>query len=106
MATEKPHEAVLKETLRKAYFDKEQLEVGDRWQAAVMRSIRQMAPDDRAAGFFVLFEQFVWRLAPGVCLLLLVLTTLWFNIEFVPEVDVFHVFLEEGDTAVFQQFLN
>ena len=106
MATEKPHETALRETLRKAYFEKEQLAVGDRWQAGVMRRIRNIEPDDKTVGFIELFESFVWRLAPGVCLLLLVLTTLWFNVEFVPEVDVFHVFLEDADISPFQQLIS
>jgi len=106
MVTGKLHEEALKETLRTAYFEKEQLAVGDRWQADVMRRIRNLAPENKTAGFFVLFEQFVWRMTPGVCLLLLVLTTLWFNVEFIPEFDVFQVLMEDADTAALQQFFN
>ena len=107
MKTDKPHDTMLKERLRQTYFEKERLTVGDRWQADAMRRIRQLGPEDKpATGFLAGFETFVWRLTPVVCVLLLVLTTVWMNVDFVPEFDVFQALYEDADPSMLQTLLN
>jgi len=55
----------LKKILREAYFEKEHAEVGEQWQLNVMRRIRNLGPVQSGPSFFMLFEQFVWRLTPA-----------------------------------------
>ena len=71
----------LKKAFRDAYSAKGREETGDEWQSQTMRRIRQIGPLRPAAGFWPAFESMVWRLAPVSCLLVLVLTFFFVNME-------------------------
>jgi hypothetical protein len=71
----------LKKAFRDTYAAKEREETGDGWQLQVMRRIRQIGPLRPAAGFWPAFESMVWTLAPVSCLLVLVLTLFFVNME-------------------------
>ena len=71
----------LKKAFRDAYAAKESEKTGDGWQSAVMKRIRRIGPLTPASNFLPAFEHFVWRLAPVSCLLVLVLTLLFVNME-------------------------
>lgn len=75
----------LKKAFRKAYSAKGRGEAGREWQSPVMRRIRQIGPLRPATGFWPAFESMVWKLAPVSCLLVLVLTFFFVNME--PDVD-------------------
>ena len=72
----------LKKALREAHLAKAEGENGTGWQSQVMRRIRQIGPLRSAGGFWPAFEALVWRLAPVSCLLLIVLTLLFMNVDF------------------------
>jgi hypothetical protein len=80
---------VLKNILRGAYFEKEHAEIGEQWQINAMRRIRDLGPIISGPSLLVLFERFVWRLTPAACVLILLLTTLLFKLDFIPEYGVF-----------------
>jgi hypothetical protein len=67
-----------------------------------MRHIRTIAPESRTTVLLASFEQFVWRLAPGVCVLLLVLATIWLNTDFIPEFDVMQALFEDPESTFLQ----
>ena len=75
----------LKKAFREAYSAKGRGETGKEWQCAVMKRVRRIGPLTPASKFLPAFERFVWRLAPMSCLLVLVLTLLFLNME--PDVD-------------------
>jgi hypothetical protein len=75
----------LRKAFRDAYAAKERQETGNGWQSAVMKRIRQIGPLRPATGFWPAFESMVWKLAPVSCLLVLVLTFFFVNME--PDVD-------------------
>jgi hypothetical protein len=50
--------------LRGAYRAKEDLEIGDRWQAGVMARVRALGALEARPRFLPAFERLVWKLAP------------------------------------------
>jgi ABC-type uncharacterized transport system permease subunit len=85
---QREHE-VLKRILQKVYYEKESIEVGEQWQVNVMRRIRGLGPITSGPNFFMLFEQFFWRLTPATCILILIFVALLFRLDFTPEYEVF-----------------
>ena len=72
----------LKTALREAYSAKGRAETGEEWQSRAMKRIRQIGPVRPAAGFWLAFGNLMWRLAPVSCVLILVLTFLFVNMDF------------------------
>jgi hypothetical protein len=72
---------MLREIFRRAYQEKESLEVGEIDKQAIMGQVRKRGPLPlQLPSFFENFERCVWRLAPIVCLsifLLIVLTSIF-----------------------------
>jgi hypothetical protein len=88
------HEA-LKKILRKAYYEKENVEVSEQWRLNVMHRIRSLGPIETRANYLMLFEQFLWRLTPATCFLVLILVTLLLKFDFTPEYEVFTSFIND-----------
>jgi hypothetical protein len=88
---------VLKETLRQGYYEREDLEVGDQWQINVMRRIRKLGPIKSGSNFLMLFEQFIWRLTPATCLLILILVAFLAKFDFTPNNYVFTSFINNTE---------
>lgn len=88
------HEA-LKKILRKAYYEKENVEVSEQWRLNVMHRIRSLGPLKSTPNYLTLFEQFLWRLTPATCFLVLILVTLLLKFDFTPEYDVFTSFIND-----------
>jgi hypothetical protein len=99
------HEA-LKKVLRKAYYEKEHVEVDEQWQLNVMPRIRGLGPIETGADFFVLFEHLLWRLTPATCFLILILVTLLFKLDFTPEYDVFTSFSYDTEEVTLAQLFE
>jgi len=72
----------LKKAFREVYLAKAREGNGGDWPSRAMRRIRQIGPLRPAGGFWPAFENLVWRLAPVSCLLVLVLTFLYVNMDF------------------------
>jgi len=87
----------LKKILREAYFEKEHAEVGEQWQLHVMRRIRNLGPVRSGPSFFMLFEQFVWRLTPATCLLFIVGAIIFLKLGFFPDYDVLTLFINNTE---------
>lgn len=87
----------LKKILREAYFEKEHAEVGEQWQVNAMRRIRNLGPVQSGPSFFMLFEQFVWRLTPATCLLIIVGAIIFLKLGFFPDYDVFTLFINNTE---------
>jgi hypothetical protein len=96
----------LRKILQRAYHEKEIVDVGDQWQSDVMRHIRNLGPVQSGASFFMLFEQFVWRLTPATCLLIIVVATIFFNLDFTPEYDVFTSFINDTEEVSLAQLFG
>ena len=88
------HEA-LKKILRKAYYEKENVEVSEQWRPNVMHRIRSLGPLKSKPNYLMPFEQFLWRLTPATCFLVLILVTVLLKFDFTPEYEVFTSFIND-----------
>jgi hypothetical protein len=98
------------ESLKKAFRDislaKGRGETGEEWQSQAMKRIRQIGPLKPAAGFWPAFETMVWRLAPVSCLLVLVLTFLFVNMDFYVDSDYLGTMAAEMDKPSLVEFFD
>ena len=82
------------EILRTAYWEKENIPIGSAWQEETMRRIRALASEGRQS-FTMMFEQFVWRLAPVTFAMILIISIVLSSYELIGEVEVFRLFSYE-----------
>jgi len=87
----------LKKILREAYFEKEHAEVGEQWQVNAMRRIKGLGPIKFKPTYFMLFEQFVWRITPATCLLIIVGAIIFLKLGFFPDYDVLTLFINDTE---------
>jgi hypothetical protein len=99
------HEA-LREILRRAYKERENVEVGDQWQEEVMRRIGELGEIKARPSSLAMFEQLVWRLAPVTCLLILGLTLLLSSFDFISNDDVMQLLINNTDEITLNQFFG
>ena len=99
------HEA-LREILRRAYQERENVEVGDHWQEEVMHRIRELGEIEARPSSLVMFEQLVWRLAPVTCLLILGLTLLLSSFDFISGYDVIQLLMNSTEEITLNQFFG
>ena len=96
----------IRKVLSAAYHEKEKAQVGDLWQTRVMAHIKSLDPLYPASSYLVFFERFVWRLAPVVCVLLLILAVFFTHMDFISEYEMAKIFFEDPtDVSLFQQTL-
>jgi len=93
---QKKYEA-LKKIIREAYFEKEHAEVSEQWQVNAMQRIRNLGPVQSGPSFFMLFEQFVWRLTPATCLLIIVGAIIFLKLDFFPDYDMLTLFINNAE---------
>ena len=87
----------LKKILREAYLEKEHAEVGEQWQVDTMRRIRNLSPVQSSPSFVMLFEQFVWRLTPTTCLLIILGAIIFLKLGFFSDYDVLTLFINDTE---------
>lgn len=80
--------AKLREALMTAYQNRGVMGLDDLWQAKVMAHIRSLGSIDYQMDFSVIFNRFLWRLTPVVCLLIVILTAVLINFDFTPEYEL------------------
>ena len=85
----------LENALRKAYREKEKPKVSEQWEINVMRHIRSLETLPFKTSPFELFEQFGWRFAPAVCVLIALLTFWMVKLDFVPEEEMGKLSIEQ-----------
>jgi len=90
----------LKELLGQAYRARERMEVGARWQKSLMARVREIGPFQPTTRFLLTFERFVWRLAPVVCLLALVLIAAFVEIEVASWEDPIQLFVNGAEESM------
>ncbi len=85
----------LKEVLSRTYHEKENVEVGEVWEAKTMRSIRQIGPHNASADYMVLLGQFAWRLAPAASFLIVVLSAAMSQFGYMSEYELASLFFDD-----------
>lgn len=76
-----------------AHREKEKICVRESLKADVMNLIRGKIRDDYSAGFFDLFQQFLWKLAPVTCVLALLLGILLSRIDVASDYEFVKLFI-------------
>ena len=91
--------------LKQAYQEKEKVEVGDLRPEDIMRCIREVSEIQPAPRFLEMFEPFLWRLAPVVCLLILALAAMLLALDVTSGYDVFEILMNgKGELTLAQMF--
>jgi len=106
MSPNKDEHEALREILRQAYQERENVEVGDHWQEEVMHRIRELGEIEARPSSLVMFEQLVWRLAPVTCLLILGLTLLLSSFDFISGYDVIQLLMNSTEEITLNQFFG
>ena len=99
------HQA-LRELLRRAYREKEKVEVGDQWQQEVMRRIDELGDIEASPSYLVMLEQLVWRLVPVTCILIIGLTVLLSSFNFISGYDIIQITMNNTEQITLNQFFG
>jgi hypothetical protein len=101
---------MLREIFRRAYQEKESLEVGEIDKPAIMDQIRKRGRLPlQVPSFSENFERFVWRLAPIVCLsifLLIALTSVFPAFDFLNQNGRYGLLENESDELRLEQLFE
>ena len=92
--------------LRQAFQAREYIEVGGGWQKNLMTRIREIGPLQPETQFLPSFEQFVWRLAPAISLLALVLIAVFIQIEIASWEDPIQLFVSGAEESMLAQLFG
>lgn len=95
-----------KELLRQAYHENENSEVGHQWRLNVMRHIRNIGPIKTAPDYITFFEQFLWKLTPVACFIIIILAVLLLKFDFTPEYEVFASLINGTESVGLEQLLG
>ena len=106
MSKIKDQHQTLRELLRRAYKEKEKVEVGDQWQDEVMRRIGELGEMEASPSYLVMLEQLVWRLVPVTCILIIGLTVLLSSFDFVSGYDVIQLTMNSTEQVTLNQFFG
>ena len=82
---------------RRVHSEKKAAVVDDRWQLEVMRRIRNLEPAEHRANSLAMFEEFIWRLSPVACVLLIALAIILVLTDFTSDNEIFSLFLNNSD---------
>ena len=106
MSKIKDQHQTLRELLRRAYREKEKVEVGAHWQKEVMHRISELSEIEASPSYLVMLEQLVWRLVPGTCILIIGLTVLLSSIDFISGYDVIQITMNSTEQITLNQFFG
>jgi hypothetical protein len=95
----------LKRILLQAYHEKEKLESGDRWHLNVMGFVRKIGPLQVKPDPLMQFGQFVWRLSPVTCLLIIMSAAVLLKFDFTPDYNVLISFITDAEEVSLVQLL-
>ena len=96
----------LKESLRKAYFQKEGLEADDRWRPGTMSRIRALGHLKAKADFWLGLEQLAWRLSPITCALILICALAFLGSDAFHDYEVMSVFTNDPGELTLSQMIG
>ena len=94
------------DVFRRVHSEKNAAVVDDRWQLEVMRRIRNIEPAELRANFLAMFEEFIWRLSPVACVLLIALAIILMQTDFTSDNEIFSLFLNNSDEISLGEILQ
>ena len=94
------------QAFRQVHSGRQDAVVDDRWQLEVMRRIRNLDSVEHRAPFLVMFEEFIWRLSPVACVLLIAMAIMLMLTDFTPENEIFSLFINNSDDISLGEILQ
>ena len=94
------------QVFRRVHSEKEKAAVKDGWQREVMRRIRNLDPLEHRVRFLEMFEDFIWRLSPAACVLLIALAVMLMLTDFTSDQEIFSLFLNNSDEISLGEILQ
>ena len=94
------------DVFRRVHSEKNAAVVDDRWQLEVMRRIRNIEPAEHRANFLAMFEEFIWRLSPVACVLLIALAIILMQTDFTSDNEIFNLFINNADELSLGEILQ
>jgi hypothetical protein len=85
----------LRNAFAATYREKEKIEIDESWQGKVMDHIRSLGSLYPKTGFFEVFQQLLWRLAPVACILVLLLGAAITQIDTGSDYELTKAFIED-----------
>ena len=99
------HIEAIKESLATAYHEKGKGDVDELWQMRVMSHIRSLEPLHSKVSYSEVFGKLVWRFAPVLCVLILILLACIIQLDFISDYEIAEMFMEDPvDFTLFQSF--
>ena len=97
MESSKRNDIQVKQALKAAYLAKENNgpEVSGQFEVQVMRRIRALGPIHSKPDFLLMFEHFVWRIAPVTVVLIIILAVWAIQFDFASEFDMATIFMDD-----------
>lgn len=92
--TQDDHDKVI-DVLKTAYHAKEAIEVGGQWQQNVMRDIRRLGPLGSASNNAVFLAQLLWRAAPAVCMVILIIGAIVIKLDYMSDFELGNLLTED-----------
>lgn len=97
----------VRKALATAYFDRERdrNQYDGLSQTKVMSRIHSLGPLASKDSDLEVFGQFLWRVAPIACILILILTVVFTQIRFISDNEIAKVFMEDPSNFGLTSFL-
>lgn len=91
--------------LKTTYLERENIHVSDHWKIRVLNNIRVNTFYDAKLRYFDLFQQFVWKIAPVACILIIILGIAITRIDFLANFKLFKTLINDpSDLSIFSLF--
>ena len=97
--------SVLKRILLQAYLEKEQPQLAEGWHRNVMQRVSKVGPLQSKSDLLMHFGQFVWRLTPVTCLLIILSAVILLKFDFTPDYKVLMSLITDSEEVSLVQLL-
>lgn len=96
----------IKNALALIYQKKEERQISDKWRSKMMEYILGLGPHFMDMGYFTVFQQFVWKLAPAMCILAMILGLIISRIDFFTSYELSKIFINSPSDFILLTLLN
>lgn len=94
------------DVFRQVHNDKEKLVTGDGWKTKAMSMIRKDGQLQNQTGYFDIFQQFVWKLAPVTCTIAILLSFMLSQTDVLSDYEMVKIFFADPSDLSFFSLYN
>ena len=81
--------------LKAAYRRRRMVDISGKWKSETMDRIRLLESHNAEAGYLLVLEQLLWRLAPLACVLIFICAVGLFNLDICKGFEMAELFLDD-----------